>query len=236
MTGAARPPTATVVGADGRLGSAVASVAAGQGWRVRAVTRQTPAGPGVDPGLVIDTSHQSALGVTLALCEPAASPLVYCVSVISPAARARLLAHARTAPVVIATNLALLHWVQSRLVEHAASLLRGLGRPDVRVLERHPAGKADRPSATAVALAERWSAATDRARPPIVSERSGGPVSDHHVELVLGEETLRLTHEVHGLAAAAAGAVRLARWIGAAPPGLHAGDHAMSLALAGRHD
>jgi len=54
----------------------------------------------------------------------------------------------------------------------------------------------------------------------IASLRSGMAVSDHQIQLVWAEQALTLTHTVHSLDAAAAGAIGVADWAASRSHGL----------------
>ncbi len=224
-----RPLALTVIGATGRLGEAVASAAKRAQWEVTEFRRGESRKPASN-GVIVDTSHPQAIHETMALCASTGAPLVYCVSTLSAAGVALLKDHARIAPVVIATNLTFGHWLQGRLIREAARLLAGQDVAAVTVSERHPTHKMDSPSATALLIGDTWTAASSGPAPSIVSSREGAPVADHHLELDLGAESVRISHMVRSLDAAAAGALRLAAWTVSAPPGLRAGAEAFDLA------
>lgn len=216
-------PTVGVVGL-GRLGTAVARCATTEGLPVRGLDsrraadwpRQSP------PDVLVDCGAPAATDRVLDFCADLRVPLVQCVSNLTPAQLDRLADLARDVVVVRATNLALGSYLQARIVEQLAGLLgHGSGTPEAAVLERHPATKAHRPSATGLALAERWRQLTGRSPSDVASLRAGGPVSDHEIRLSWPAQTLTVRHEVHSLDAAATGAVAVARWTVGRPPGLH---------------
>lgn len=210
-----------IVGATGRLGSALdrALTAAGgtvslradrSGWRMD--------GP---PAVVVDASAAGCFGRTVDLCCDTGAALVYAVSDLPPAHLARLGELAGRVPVVRATNLSLGHWLQTELLETVARTSTALPRmPDASVWERHPITKADRPSASARALAEVWRAATGTAVSDVASRRGGHPVSSHSVQVDLPQESITITHAVAGIEAAVRGALLVLGWIGSAPAGL----------------
>ncbi|QFZ19609.1 dihydrodipicolinate reductase C-terminal domain-containing protein [Saccharothrix syringae] len=219
-------PVVGVVGA-GRLGSAVARRCEADGLAVRALDSRRPERwrLGAPPDVVVDCSAPQVTVPVLDLCEDLGVPLVECVS---DADAAVLEERARRTPVVRATNLALGNFLQHRVVDLLADLVLALERagaagavPEAAVLERHPATKAHRPSATADALGRRWEARSGRPPSDVASLRAGPPVSDHEVRLTWAGQGLVVRHEVRSLDAAATGAVALARWVVGRAPGLY---------------
>ncbi|MFF3764288.1 dihydrodipicolinate reductase C-terminal domain-containing protein [Streptomyces sp. NPDC001922] len=223
-------PRAGVVGVvgRGRLGGAVARRCAEEDLKVRELNPRRPeawAGGGPLPDVVVDCGAPAAVGRVLDLCARLRVPLVECVSGLAPDHLVRMAELARDTAVVRATNLSLGNYLQTRALDHLAGLLTAMERagvtgavPEAAVLERHPAAKAHRPSATAAALAGRWRDRTGREPSDVASLRAGPPVSDHEIRLAWAAQTLTVRHEVHSLGAAAAGAVAVARWcVGRAP-------------------
>ncbi len=111
---------------------------------------------------------------------------------------------------------------------------------DVEVIEAHHNQKVDAPSGTAIRIAETLSATLDRSLPEaavygrhgIIGERTekeigihairGGDIAGDHTVLFAGAgERIEIVHRAHTAEAFAKGAIRAARWVVAAPPGLH---------------
>ncbi|WP_328914162.1 MULTISPECIES: dihydrodipicolinate reductase C-terminal domain-containing protein [unclassified Streptomyces] len=217
------PLTLGVVGA-GRLGSAVLRAAAEQsvpvlltatatdGWTVRE-----------RPDVLIDASAPAALDEVAAYCRTTGTPLVSCVSHTAPAALDTLAALAAQVPVLYAVNLAFGHYLQGRFIELARTLPRAAGAATA-VGDRHPPRKAARPSATALRLADRWSA-HGAPRPEVAFVRGGSEVSDHEITWTWPDgESVTVRHSVTSLAAPAGAALAGARWIRHRPPGRYSVD------------
>lgn len=216
----------------GRLGRAVLARCAADGLPTRPYDTRRPADwfGGPRPDVLVDCGAAACTGAVLDLCARLGVPLAECVSDLTPAHLDRLAELGRRTAVVRATNLALGHHLQARLLDELAAVLVAAERHgladavgELAVVERHPATKAHRPSATATALARRWEDATGRAPVDVASLRAGPPVSDHEVRLGWGAQSLVLRHEVRSLDAPAGGAVAVARWLATGrPPGLYA--------------
>jgi 4-hydroxy-tetrahydrodipicolinate reductase len=206
-----------IVGATGRLGSAIHRACADDGVAVLA-TADSTGWHGADtatPTVVVDASRPAALPTTIDFCARSGSALLYCVSNQTSRGMAELRALAADVPVGIATNLSPLQWIQTRVAELSAQLAAALpSAVDVTVVDRHPVSKTDAPSATAQLLASAMSLPTT-----IVSERFGPRVCDHRVVLTAGGETFELVHSVRDLDLVAAAAVRLAGHLAASAPG-----------------
>lgn len=217
-----RTPSVGIVGHTGRLGSAIEKALRRTGHpvgqRINSAVHDAT-GP-VD--VVIDASAPGGLQRALAICIQNHAALIYCVSSISSSDRDLLLSYGRTAPVVLAPNLSFGHWLQLQLIDLVASSLAGLpNAPYVSVYERHPRTKADRPSASALQLAERWDAAYGVPVREVASYRAGARVSGHRIDVDLDGESLTIHHEVTELGSAARGAVLLADWAAEQGPGVY---------------
>jgi 4-hydroxy-tetrahydrodipicolinate reductase len=212
-------PGVAVFGGRGRLGTAVTLWAERSGrWTTLPVSRGETVGPADRVDVVIDVSAPAALPRVEALCRARRLPLVEAVSGLGDRERSRLAGLAEEVPVVVAPNLSFGHYLQGLALEAVA---RGLGWSEweATVAERHPVHKLDRPSATALSLAERCRA-LGAAEVEIDSERSGPPVADHAILFESEHESLRIDHRVGDLAAAARGALTAAAWVLGKGPGL----------------
>jgi len=208
--------TAGVVGVTGRLGHAILKRLEHNGIRVVLTASGTDGWHGQEvPDVLVDASGPGAWEAVAGYCRRNRIPLLECVSDLDPGAVAGL---AEQVPVLHATNLALGHHVQRKLITRLAQLLGDTG--EATVWERHPSTKAHRPSATAVLLAQEWGGRVGE----IASRRSGLAVSEHELTVTLAGETVSIRHEVGDLAAAAAGAVLAVCWL----PGRSAGRYSMS--------
>ncbi|CAL9286638.1 dihydrodipicolinate reductase C-terminal domain-containing protein [Streptomyces sp. SudanB182_2057] len=219
-------PTLGIVG-TGRLGRAVRDLAVSEGHPVTLLDPRQPgswdARTAVDA--VVDCSAPAAVGAAARLCRRLGVPLVECVSGLGTEERRLLDGLSAEVPVVLAPNLSLGNYLQTRALRLVAEVVTTMERagitgavPQTAVLERHPATKAHRPSTTAERLAHEWRRHTGRPAADIGSLRCGPAVSDHEVRLMWPEQSLTISHSVTSLDAAAAGAIGAAGWaVGQAP-------------------
>ncbi|WP_334435577.1 dihydrodipicolinate reductase C-terminal domain-containing protein [Micromonospora sp. CPCC 206060] len=216
-----------MIGAGGRLGSRIVAAAGTMG--VEVTLRGTRAAwTGGVPDVLVDVSLAPALPDVLGYCHTNKVPLLSASSGLTPEHRAGLAALAELIPVLRADNLSLGNWIQRGLTSHLGPMfgrLHAEGLGSVTVVDRHPTYKKDRPSATALALADRATGGADGALDVrIESIRAGMPVCEHDVRLALGDEELVVRHAVRDWAAYAPVAVRAALWLTDRPAALHSMD------------
>ncbi|MFE6159667.1 dihydrodipicolinate reductase C-terminal domain-containing protein [Streptomyces sp. NPDC056486] len=222
-------PAIGVFGA-GRLGRAIHRTATAEGHSVHLYDPRRPdhwdSAPA--PDVLVDCSAPAAVAQAVDLSGRLGVALVECVSGLDED-RLRLLdAHAAKVPVVLAPNLSLGNYLQTRALRHVAEVVATMERagitgavPEAAVLERHPATKAHRPSTTASRLAREWLRHTGRPAADVASLRCGPAVSDHEVRLEWPEQSLTVIHQVHSVDAAAAGAIGAAGWSAGRAPGTY---------------
>lgn len=218
-------PTSTlhslgVVGASGRVGTRIVALARERGLALPVLASRR-AGWTIErrPDVLVDVSHRSALPEIVAYCEREAVPLVCATSNIDAADGRMLAALAQRVPVVRAANLSFGHHLQTQALEAIARCLARHGEAvEVRIVDRHPSHKQDRPSATAQRLAELWQRHGGTAI--VESLRYGPPVGDHQIGWTFDGEELTIDHRVSDRAAAARGALVAAAWALGRPPGL----------------
>lgn len=171
------------------------------------------------PDVLIDVSHRSAMVDVITYCEREAVPLVSATSNLDPTDEESLVRLAQRVAVVRAANLSLGHYLQTQaLAAIGRQLASRTDALEVRVLDRHPRRKLDRPSETAKRLAALW---TEHGESPTIEAlRYGLSVSDHSIGWTLDGEELILEHRVVDRIAAARGAWAAARWIVDRPAGL----------------
>jgi 4-hydroxy-tetrahydrodipicolinate reductase len=224
------PETVIGVLGTGRLGRAVRDLATAEGHSVRCYDPRDPGGWRALPlpGVLVDCSAPALTGEVAALCRELRLPLVECVSGQDAAQLEELAALGTRTAVVLAHNLSLGNYLQTRALRCVAGILaamRGAGVrgavPEAAVLERHPVSKAHRPSATARALAREWTRGTGGTVSDVASLRAGPAVSDHEIRLAWPEQALTVSHAVHSLDAAAAGAIGVALWAADRAPGTY---------------
>jgi len=157
---------------------------------------------------------------------------------LSPAQREEIAALARQAPILLSPNMSVAVNVAFRVLRDMARMLGD--EFDVEVTEIHHRFKKDAPSGTALRMAEvvaealgrdlastavygRHGLPGERTRNEIgiFSLRSGDVVGDHTVSFGTLGERLELTHRSHNRDNYARGALRAARFIGGARPGLY---------------
>ncbi|WP_406199783.1 hypothetical protein OH807_17850 [Kitasatospora sp. NBC_01560] len=205
----------------GRLGTALQGACRAEGTRVT-LTASRRGGWQADavPGVLVDASAPEAHPDVLDYCATRRVPLVACVSNLTDTQWKALEELAEVVPVVRATNLSFAHYLQLRIAELTAALTAGRFGATTTVRERHPLGKAHRPSATALALADTWAAASGHAVADIADERAGLAVSEHEVTHTWDGEALHVRHHVASWTVPARGALAAADWARTAPPGL----------------
>ncbi|MFJ6140701.1 dihydrodipicolinate reductase C-terminal domain-containing protein [Kitasatospora sp. NPDC092286] len=210
-----------LVGARGRLGTAVAEACRDAGHHVLPTGQGGELPTGGRPDVVVDAAPAAATERTVAQCRSAGLPLLSCASGLTPRHFDALRTLAAERPVLRAANLSLGHWLQRRAIAVLAEALAGhTDRPEAVVRERHTAAKKDSPSASALALAELWTARTGEPPTEVAALRSGLPVSDHTFQLTFEQQILTINHEIRSLAAAGAGALLGVRWLARADAGL----------------
>jgi 4-hydroxy-tetrahydrodipicolinate reductase len=153
---------------------------------------------------------------------------------------------ARDAPLLVSPNMSVGVNLAFKLL---AQMARVLGEEyDVEITETHHRFKKDAPSGTALRMAEviaqalgrdlgqaavygRQGVPGERGRKEIgvFALRSGDVVGEHTVSFGTLGERLELTHRAHSRDTFARGALRAARFIAAAPPGLYSMEHVLGL-------
>ena len=224
-----------ILGANGRMGQAIAVAAADAG---------VPVAGGVDRGgdaralaqacdVLVDFSSPDALVVHLEAAEAAGRAILVGTTGLSAGHHAAIERAAGRIAVLQAANTALGVNLLAALVEQAAARLG----PDwdVEVLEMHHRHKRDAPSGTALLLGE--AAARGQALGPVSADRSGaraagtigfaslrgGSVAGDHLVVLAGEgERIELGHRAESRAIFARGAVRAALWLAGRPAGRYA--------------
>lgn len=189
---------------------------------------------------VIDFSSPKALDGLLAYCLERKVPLVLGTTGHSDDQLAQVSAAAREIPIFRSANMSLGVNVLLELVRQAAAVLGD--SYDIEIVERHHSRKVDAPSGTALMLADaareglHYDAAYaysrhDRreARPKneigISSVRGGGIVGVHEVLFAGRDELIEIKHTAMSRESFASGAVKAARFLISAGPGLYNMSH-----------
>ena len=237
-----------LIGADGRMGNALRSVAEKAGVIVTARLGRgdAPEHSLGEGDVVIDFSNAAASERNCAAAVSAGKPLIIGTTGQTREQLAAIGAAAKTIPVLLASNFSIgvntLFW----LTRKAAELLGE--NFDLEIVETHHRLKKDAPSGTAKRLAQilaevrgldpEKSVAHGRAgltgvRPNeqigMHSIRAGDVVGEHTVIFASAGERLELTHKASSRETFAIGALRAAKWIVAQPPGLYSMEDVLGL-------
>jgi 4-hydroxy-tetrahydrodipicolinate reductase len=222
-----QPIRITLFAPEGRMGKAIAAVAA-EDPRFRIDQ---------DHGdVLVDFSAPDALQKSLDRAVSAAIPVLIGTTGLDELADQRVAAAAKEIAVLRAANTSLGVALLGELVERAA---RVLGPDwDVEIVETHHRMKADAPSGTALLLgdaaargratdlkAERGRDGTGLKRAPgsigFASLRGGTVAGDHDVMFLGPDERLMLSHRAENRAIFARGALAAARFLVGRPAGLY---------------
>lgn len=209
-----------VVGASGRLGTSIVALARERGVALPVLaSRRTGWTIERRPDAMVDASHRSALPEVIAYCEREAVPLVCATSQLDAEDLRSLAELARCVAVVRAANLSLGHYLQTQAIAAIERCLTRRGDAvEVHIVDRHPAHKPDRPSATALRLAELCQ--PHHGSVVVESLRHGLAVADHRIGWTLAGEDLVIEHRVVDRTTAARGALAAAAWCAGRGPGL----------------
>jgi len=212
-----------LVGAQGRMGKAVAAAAA----RDSSLTIAA----GLDQGdsfapaiencdVVIDFSAADATEGVCRACAEHRKPLVLGTTGQSAAQKDHVTTAARLIPIVFAANFSVGVNALFALTRRAAELLGD--DFDLDVIEMHHRMKKDAPSGTAKRLLEILQEVRGgTGAVPSQSIRAGDIVGEHTVVLAGAGERLELTHRASSRETFAVGALRAARWVIDQPAGLY---------------
>ena len=206
---------------DGKMGLAIASLAAAHGFDVVALLGEAQVLP---RGITKDLLDGAQVAVEFTTPQFAATNVRGCIAAGCPvvcgttgwdADRARVEAEVRAGrgALMWAPNFSIGVHIFSRIVAHAARLVTGANAGfDMHLLETHHNQKIDAPSGTARALAARAEKAAGKPM-PITSVRVGDVPGTHEVIFDGAFEQIRLTHTARDRRVFAAGALAAARWL-----------------------
>jgi 4-hydroxy-tetrahydrodipicolinate reductase len=247
-----KAPRLAIAGATGRMGRAVARLAAEHHFTVvGALAAAGDAGTmleGVrvvaDPvaaietaEVVIDFSHASAVVPLVKACRARAIPLVSGTTNLDDTAKLAIEELAKIAPVLWAPNMSIGVQLLAEIVEIAVRRL-GVGF-DAEIVEVHHGKKVDAPSGTAKRLIEAVRIGMDADEPVVFGRegevgarrkgeigvhavRGGDVIGDHTVMLLGQGERIELTHKATSRDLFAIGALRAARFVLGKTPGRYA--------------
>jgi 4-hydroxy-tetrahydrodipicolinate reductase len=224
-----------LVGAAGRMGQAIADVAASEDAEIVAKSDLGDEIALAGADVLIDFSHPDA---SRSICDTAIKskvPLVMGTTGHSTKQRDEIAAAAKQIAVVFASNFSVGVNALFALTERAAEILGD--DFDLEIVEVHHRMKKDAPSGTAKALAEilqraRQTKNLRHGREGILGEREkseigihsvrGGDVVGEHTVIFAGQgERVELTHRASSRETFARGALRAARWVIGKPAGLY---------------
>lgn len=233
-------------GALGRMGRAVAALAAERGHEIVAGV-DVVAGDAAFPvytdwanlpaaDAVIDFSNPSALAAELDYVTANKLPLVLCTTGLSAEQLAAVNKAAETVPVFFSSNMSLGVAVLSALTKKAAAILGDTF--DIEIVEMHHNQKLDAPSGTALMLADAAKAGLsyepeytydrhtrrqkrDKREIGIASLRGGTVVGEHSVYFAGEQEVLTLSHSAGSRSVFASGAVTAAAFIDGKVAGMY---------------
>jgi 4-hydroxy-tetrahydrodipicolinate reductase len=199
----------------GKMGQAIASLAASHGFRVvatldrhQAITRESLAGALV---AIEFSTPESAVANALA-CVAARCPVVVgTTGWYDELPRLRGEVERAGGAMLYAPNFSVGVAIFDRVVAEAARLFASAGFAG-HLVETHHAAKKDAPSGTAVSLARTAEAASDTPM-PVTSVRVGSVPGTHEIIFDAGFEQVRLVHEARDRRVFAAGALAAASWL-----------------------
>lgn len=214
-------------GASGRMGQRIEEVVRRSTDGVIIVARRDEGSadasvPSVD--VVVDFSSDEGAQHAAEVALKGRSALLIGTTGLSEATLEVIRRASTTIPVLVAPNTSLGVAVMRALVVEAAALLGQVCT--VAISETHHTRKVDRPSGTALLLADAVERGSGHRmdRSSIASRREGDVIGDHTVTFTLTHEEFTLSHHAVDRELFAEGAVRLARWISRQRPGFYSLD------------
>lgn len=188
--------------------------------------------------VLVDFSVPAATLEKVDLCAAAGKAIVIGTTGFDAAGLERINNAAKKIPVLMSPNMSVGVNLVFRLLEIAAEALGDSA--DIEVIEAHHRNKIDAPSGTAVRMGEILARATgrnladvavygrqgitgvrDRKTIGFETIRAGDIVGDHTVMFATPGERIEITHRAHTRSNFAEGALRAARFLSTAKPGMH---------------
>jgi 4-hydroxy-tetrahydrodipicolinate reductase len=206
---------------QGKTGKLVAEVAAQRGHGVHVLdARENPNAAALTPPFVtgfdvaIDFTTPDAVVQNMRACLATGGKIVVgTTGWYEKLADMRGLAERRQAGLLYGTNYSIGVQVMLKLAQQMAALLSGAGYR-FSVTETHHTSKLDKPSGTAISIAEMLDrGAGSKLGLDIQSVREGDAKGTHVLEAVSEADRLVLTHEAFSRRGFAEGAVRAAEWL-----------------------
>lgn len=188
--------------------------------------------------VLVDFSIPVATLEKIEVCAAAGKAVVIGTTGFDSAGLERINAAAARIPVLMSPNMSVGVNLVFRLLEIAAKALGDSA--DIEVIEAHHRNKIDAPSGTALRMGEILARSTGRNLPDVAvygrqgvtgvrdrktigfeTIRAGDIVGDHTVMFATAGERIEITHRAHTRLNFAEGALRAARYLFAARPGMH---------------
>ena len=223
------PVRVMLIGAAGRMGKTVREV--GRNDPEIQIAALCDLGDSIEPAMrncdvAIDFSQPDSIDEICFAALRKGKPLVIGTTGHSQQQRKTIEEAAHSIPIVFASNFSVGVNVLFWLTQKAAELLGS--DFNAEIVETHHKMKKDAPSGTAKTLAEILKRAR-KSEIPIQSIREGDVVGEHSVIFNGPAERLELTHQAASREIFARGALRAAKWIVLAPPGLYSMQDALGL-------
>lgn len=198
-----------VIGATGKLGSAVIEMAAQDDrFTLAAALSSKEQAPGGLIDVAIDFSCPSGTRLALSL----GAPLVIGTTGLDEETLAAIDLAAKKIPILISPNFSLGIGLLLALLPQIPQIKEAA----ISIKETHRLGKRDLPGGTARHLASLFPGEV-----PITSERIGDCKGEHEITFAFEGETLKFTHAAHDRTPYAKGALEAAAHISNMPPGLY---------------
>jgi len=224
-----------LIGAAGRMGQAINSIAESEGIEIVARIDLDDEVALSDADVLIDFSSAAAAEAICDAAMKSSTALVIGTTGHSAKEKQAIEMAAQKIPVVFASNFSIGVNALFSLTEHAAKIMSE--NFDLEIVETHHRLKKDAPSGTAKTLAEILQRARNteklrHGREGMIGEREkseigihsvrGGDVVGDHTVIFAGQgERVELTHRASSRETFARGALRAARWVIGKPPGLY---------------
>jgi 4-hydroxy-tetrahydrodipicolinate reductase len=206
---------------QGKTGKLVAEVAAERGHGVHVLdAKENPNAGALTPPFVagfdvaIDfTAPEAAVQNMRAVLATGARMVIGTTGWYTKLADMRALAERKGAGLLYGTNFSISVQLMMKLAEQMGASLAGAGYK-FSIVETHHASKLDKPSGTALSIAEMVErGAGKKIDVSIESLREGDAMGTHVLEAATDSERLVLTHEAMSRRGFAEGAVRAAEWL-----------------------
>lgn len=172
----------------------------------------------------IDFTHPNASLQYLDYCLKNHLKIVIGTTGFSNQQKALIQKVSRHIPILLAANMSIGLNILLKLLKTATESTAELENVDVGIIDIHHKHKKDKPSGTALSIAQliqETNPKTNVDHSSIVSLRIGDTIGEHQAIFSLPNEQLTLSHQVNDRAVFAQGALRAAQWLHHQKPGLY---------------